>query len=55
LENLWNTEDVANFLGKSPQWVRENLVKLGIPTFKVGQQFRFFPSQVQKWAMDQIN
>jgi excisionase family DNA binding protein len=46
---LWNTEEIANFLGKSPQWVRENHKSLGIPAFKLGQHWRFNPEEVQMW------
>ena len=49
MDDLWDTTDLARFLGKSPQWVRENLSPLGIPAIKVGQQWRFFPSEVITW------
>jgi len=46
---LWNTQEVANYLGKSPQWVRENQKKLKLPGFKLGQHWRFDPDDVQNW------
>jgi len=47
---LWNTEEVAHYLGKSPQWVRENQDQLGIPRFKLGQQWRYEPNDFYAWV-----
>lgn len=50
MDNLWNTNDLAHYLGKSPQWVRENLSTLGIPGIKLGQHWRFFPEEIFNWV-----
>ena len=49
MKNLWNTKDLADFLGKSPQWVRENVNELSIPALKLGQQWRFDPDDIYIW------
>ena len=49
LEPLWKTEDVAIYLAKETSWVRENVLRLGIPGRKVGRQWRFVPEQVRDW------
>ena len=46
---LWNINDMADYLGKSPQWVRSNIERLNLPGFKLGQQWRFDPEEVKLW------
>lgn len=47
---LWSTQDVAQYLGKSPKWIRENIKKLEMPGFKLGQHWRFDPNEIQNWV-----
>jgi excisionase family DNA binding protein len=49
MEKLWDTEDLALYLGKNPQWVRENITHLSIPAYKVGKHWRFKQSEIQTW------
>jgi len=49
MEKLWDTEDLAFYLGKNPQWIRENITQLGIPAYKVGKHWRFKQSEILTW------
>lgn len=52
--NLWTSETAASYLGKSPSWLRGNHLRLGIPSFKVGNQLRFRKAQIDAWLDEQI-
>jgi excisionase family DNA binding protein len=52
-EHLMTTEEVALFLGKSPAWVRTAISVLGIPSYKVGKQYRFKKSEIEQWLEKQ--
>lgn len=49
MKKLLTTQEVAEYLGKSPWWIRENIGTLGIPAIKVGRQWRFTEEDVQSW------
>ena len=49
MKRLLTTQEVAEFLGKSPWWIRENIGPLGIPAIKVGRQWRFDEDDVESW------
>lgn len=49
LKRLLNTREVADYLGKSPWWVRENISELGIPAIKMGRQWRYREEDVEAW------
>jgi excisionase family DNA binding protein len=53
MNKTWNTKDAAEYLGKSPQWVRENIYSLGIPAHKLGNQWRFIPDEITLWMSNQ--
>jgi excisionase family DNA binding protein len=53
MDSTWNTEECANYFGKSPQWIRENIENLGIPAHKLGNQWRFIPEEVILWISNQ--
>lgn len=40
---------MADYLGKSPKWVRSNIERLNLPGFKIGQHWRFDPEEVRMW------
>lgn len=50
VESLVTTEDVAAYLKKSPNWIRDNAARLDIPRFKVGTQYRYRLSEVARWV-----
>lgn len=52
-EQLMTTEEVALFLGKSPAWVRTAISVLGIPSYKLGKQYRFKKDEIQQWLEKQ--
>lgn len=54
MKRLWSIFDLAEFLNKSPAWTRSNFLKLGIPGFKIGKQWRFEPSQIELWKENQL-
>jgi excisionase family DNA binding protein len=42
LEERWlTTHEASSYLGKSPKWLRENALYLEIPHMRVGRQYRF--------------
>lgn len=46
---LMTTEEAAEFLNKSPWWIRENIGVLGIPAVKLGRQWRFKREELERW------
>ncbi|WP_346099051.1 helix-turn-helix domain-containing protein [Streptomyces olivaceiscleroticus] len=48
-EPLWNVAALAAFLGKPTSWVYDDHVKENIPSFRIGQQLRFSPSEILRW------
>lgn len=48
-EPLWDVEALSAFLGKPTSWIYDNHVREQIPSFRVGQQLRFSPTEIQKW------
>jgi excisionase family DNA binding protein len=51
MQSLWNTDDLARYLNKKAQWVRENRETLSIPAIKVGSQWRFKPDEIEAWLI----
>ena len=49
-EAFVTTEDVAAFLGKPPSWLYNRADRLGIPRYRVGQQYRYRISEVAAWV-----
>jgi excisionase family DNA binding protein len=49
MKRLLTTQEVADYLGKQPWWVRENIRFLGIPAIKVGRQWRYRQEDVEAW------
>jgi hypothetical protein len=49
MEKLLGTKDIAEILGKSEWWVRQNRPPKGPPGRKVGNEWRFDPSEVAEW------
>ncbi len=51
MKRLLTTQEVAECLGKSPWWIRENIRTLGIPAIKVGRHWRFDQQEIESWLM----
>jgi excisionase family DNA binding protein len=49
MNRLLTTQEVAEYLGKSSWWIRENIGTLGIPAMKVGRQWRFRLEDLDSW------
>ena len=49
MKRLMNTKEAADYLGKSPWWIRENIGFLGIPAIKVGRHWRFRQEDLDDW------
>ena len=49
-EPLHGTAAVADYLEKPASWVRNNAGPLGIPRYKVGNQYRYRLSEVAAWV-----
>ncbi|WP_399094202.1 helix-turn-helix domain-containing protein [Streptomyces sp. BBFR2] len=48
-QNMWTVPLLAQFLKKPASWVYDNHEKQAIPSFRVGQQLRFRPSEIKDW------
>lgn len=48
-EALWDVEGLSRFLGKPPSWIYDNHSREKIPSFRVGQQLRFSPTEIRAW------
>lgn len=48
-DDWMSVDEVAEYLGKSPQWVYKNRDKRGIPHTPVGGSLRFKKSLVDAW------
>ncbi|SCK30534.1 hypothetical protein YWIDRAFT_05652 [Streptomyces sp. SceaMP-e96] len=46
---MWTVSALADFLQKPVSWVYDNHEKQAIPSFRVGQQLRFWPSKIRHW------
>lgn len=44
------TEHVAEFLAKPESWVYNNAARVGIPRYKIGNQYRYRLSEVSAWV-----
>lgn len=51
MKKLLKTREVAQILGKSPWWVRENIGNLGIPAIKIGRHWRFDEKDLESWLL----
>ena len=49
-ESFVGTEDVAAFLGKPPSWLYNRAERLGIPRYRVGNQYRYRLTEVAQWV-----
>lgn len=49
-ESWVTTEVVADYLAKPAGWVYSNAARLGIPRYKVGNQYRYRLSEVSAWV-----
>ncbi|MFF4602502.1 helix-turn-helix domain-containing protein [Streptomyces sp. NPDC001339] len=49
---MWTVLALAEFLGKPASWIYDNHEKQAIPNFRVGQQLRFWPSEIEHWLED---
>lgn len=52
LEDRWlTTHEASAYLGKTPKWLRENTLLLDIPHMRVGRQYRYKKSELEKRFM----
>ena len=51
MKRLLTTKEVAEYLGKSPWWIRENIGTLGIPAIKIGRHWRFEEKDIEYWLL----
>lgn len=49
-EDLWEYEDVAKYLGISPETVRRWAGEKKLPVVKVGALNRFRPEDIREWV-----
>ncbi|RMI46756.1 helix-turn-helix domain-containing protein [Streptomyces triticirhizae] len=46
---LWTVKDLAKFLDKPTSWVYENHAREKVPSYRIGQQLRFRPHEIEQW------
>ncbi|RCG30605.1 DNA-binding protein [Sphaerisporangium album] len=50
VQERWvGTKEVALHLGKPASWIYDNVIKLRIPHRKVGNQYRYRLSEIDRW------
>lgn len=53
LESFVSTAEVAEFLNKPESWVYANAGPLGLPRYRLGNQWRYRLSEVADWMAAQ--
>lgn len=53
MQQLWDVEQVAQFLGMSPTWVYRHVASGELPHRKIGRAVRFVPAEVERWVRSQ--
>lgn len=48
-KEVFSLKEVAEYLGKPPSYLYNNVEKMGIPHVKIGQQYRFLISDIKMW------
>jgi predicted DNA-binding transcriptional regulator AlpA len=51
-ETFATTEEVAAYLAKPPSWLYANAGPLGVPRYKIGNQYRYKLSEVAAWVQN---
>ena len=49
-KKFWNTNEVAEFLGKSPGAIRNLVLRRLIPYRKVAGRLVFLPDEIEEWV-----
>lgn len=52
-EKLMDAQDVADYLGMPKDRIYDNWKTWGIPFFRIGQQLRLRPIDLEKWIGEQ--
>lgn len=51
MEKWLTTSEAAEYLGTNKRWMKANIHNLGIPHVKLGRQYRFKASELDKWIL----
>jgi len=54
-KDILTTKEAANYLVKSPGYLRNNCKRLGIKSYKIGKQLRFRRSELDSWLEAHCN
>lgn len=49
-ERFIGTAEAAAFLGKPQSWLHNNAERLGVPRYRVGNQYRHLRSELVAWV-----
>jgi len=52
-QGLLTTAEAADYLRKSSYWLHANRKRLGIPSMKVGGEYRYRKTELDDWLEDQ--
>ena len=53
MEPWKNTEETAEHIGSPTSWLYNNAARVGIPRYKIGNQWRYRLSEVDAWLTSQ--
>lgn len=51
---LLTTKEAADLLGKPVSWMNHEAGRLGIPRYKIGNQWRYRHSELDQWIDRQV-
>lgn len=52
IEGLIDAEQAALILGRTPRWIKDETAAGRIPSYKIGRQRRYRPSELERWLAD---
>ena len=53
-KDILTTKEAAQYIAKSPAYLRTNHQRLGIKAYKIGRQLRFRRSELDAWLNEQV-
>ena len=52
-KDILTTKEAAEYISKSPAYLRTNYLRLGIKAYKIGRHLRFRRSEIDSWLENQ--
>ena len=54
-ESFIGTAGAAQFLGKPQSWLHNNAEGLGMPRYRIGNQYRYLKSELTAWLKGELH